>query len=155
MSSEYDSFEAMKDLFTFAIALFGAGLGVLNYWRAHTRDVVRLKVIPKRYYAMPQGPNGLCVDVINIGFLPVTISSVRIKIDGKDELTLLHDFKTGNPIARRLDSRAAFTAYFSPDTLHEERLREAKHVVVITACECRFTGTSSAFRSYIAEARTT
>ena len=56
----------------------GAVLGILNTWRAFDRDRVRLRVSPIWFFRNDgvQTVHTLGVDVTNLSFFPVTVTSV-------------------------------------------------------------------------------
>jgi len=83
-----------KGAITLAIAITGAVTGILgllfnflNTWRAFDRDKIKLKVIPKvAYFFSSYGQSEtLSIEVINVGFVPVTLSRVVFPLDGDDK----------------------------------------------------------------------
>ena len=84
-----------KESIILAIAVTGAVTGILglvfnflNTWRSFDRDKVKLKTVPKLsiFFSMGQHYDCLCIEVINIGFVPVTLSRVVLPIDSEHEL---------------------------------------------------------------------
>jgi hypothetical protein len=75
-----------------AFGFVGTSLGIFNTWRASQKDKVKLKVIPKIYSDLgnrrfstvriptdtTQRWHGLCLEIVNIGFFPVTIDEIGI-----------------------------------------------------------------------------
>jgi hypothetical protein len=82
-----EAFQAVKELVIFGVALLGAGLGVLNYWRTVTRDRVHLRVIP-RSYITSLGESGICIEVVNVGYLPVTLTQIGFDLKAEKKILL-------------------------------------------------------------------
>lgn len=65
----------------------GTCLGIFNAWKSHSRDRIKLKVVPKIFRHAFAGTiasvnipesvgehwDGFCVEIVNMGFLPVTV----------------------------------------------------------------------------------
>jgi hypothetical protein len=99
MAIEADSITLITAIAGATFGLIGTFLGVLNTWRAFERDRIRLVIIPKVYLTTDSGTlaaerfneqfetdpiwkafhtqaKDLCIEVVNRGFLPVTIREV-------------------------------------------------------------------------------
>lgn len=136
---------------TFALAVVGSLLGVLNTWLNINRDRVKLRVTPK--IAVPIGdPDSsltFCVEVTNLSAIPVTVSEVGTHYKGTDARAVITAIRpvTSPPgdFPRRLQPRSAFTVYSEqPDNLRELKCAFAK-----TDCGVVATGTSPAFKELI------
>ena len=106
-----------KDYITLSIAVVGATLGIINIVRAFWRDRVNIKIKPSMYVmptSMPEPKFGLCVEVVNMGFVPVTISNRYFEKKDKGIFADLHIKSTHGDqrLPVRLDSREATTLLF-------------------------------------------
>lgn len=78
------TFEIARDVILLALALFGAGLSVFNYFQAKGRD--RRKLLVKLSTAVPTFDDGRIgrpyarVEVTNIGHRAVTVSNLYIEV---------------------------------------------------------------------------
>lgn len=65
---------------TFAIALLGAVLGLINTWHSLDKSRVKLKVVPA--HAIPVGGADpwlqFCIEVTNLSTFPVTVHEVGV-----------------------------------------------------------------------------
>ncbi len=145
--------------FTFAggitlfIAIVGAGLGIMNTWRAFGRDRVRLRLISRRVVPRPGiDPRiKLCVDITNLSTFPITIKEVGVFYRGsrrrsvnKDPMTL----DTGD-FPRRLEPRTLFTVCLFQDLLEESKDGcPVKSVYVSTDCGAVAKVSSSPSKKY-------
>jgi hypothetical protein len=108
-----------SEVITLGIALVGAVLGIINTWQGYDRDRVKLRVALKVAYLF--GPHGvsrepqLAIEVVNRSPFPLTISQLGLEQkDSKSTLALVDPITVDNTkLPRRLESRSAFTAYFS------------------------------------------
>jgi hypothetical protein len=140
----------LRDGITLGIALLGAGLGVINLWRSFDRDRVHIRVTP-RGYVTSRGQSGMCIEVINLGFIPVTITQVGFTIGNGDKWFVHRSLLEGLPV--RLEPRTAFTAYLAAGEEKDEGFAGVRLAMVKTACGRMFTGNSAALRSYVQAAR--
>lgn len=147
----------VKDMVLFGIAVVGAVLGVINTCTTYRRGKVRLKVLPGVYrnvaggaltrIEMPEDPNerwdGVHIEVMNVGYLPVTVDGVGFERHNGTRLTSLrHLMRDGGSFPRRLEARASFTVFFPGDAA----LHGVKTAYANTACGCTFRGTSPVAR---------
>lgn len=141
-------FHMTKDLVVFGIAPLGAGLGVLNYWRSIDKDRVKLKVTPSRYVSNRQ--NGLCIEVINLGFAPVTITAISLEFGKEREWYYFGTTKysTGAPLPHRLQPREAIAALLPPDAHEQIDMERLRCAFAKTACGLVFRGTSPVFKGW-------
>jgi hypothetical protein len=144
-----------KDVVALVMAAVGAVLGILNSWRMFDRDRVRIKVVPRKYVTS-NGDRGLCVDVINLGYVAVTVT--QLVIDLRKQRGHMFWFTPGfyesAKLPYRLEPRASITVYVSPAAAQNPEIREGRRVIAKTACGRIFYGQSPAFRSYIKDIRT-
>jgi len=156
----------IREIVTFAIAVLGAALGIINLWLSWRRERLRLKVIPKyffgvapdtgavdpRYYFTTRNgetvPKYLCVDVINKG-IATTVTEVGFLLRGTDNrLVITHQFPPYRiQIPFRLEPHSSVTVYadaFEPETFPE--LPKIKCAYATVASRKRFTGRSQALR---------
>jgi len=144
-----------QDQVTFGIACVGAVLGVLNTWRSFDRDSIRLLVSPAAYF-LNTGDSGLCVEVINRSYLPVTVSEVGLatRRAHKGRFRMPHWRFTGcEGLPHRLEPRTAITVYFPPGAENAPSLIEARQGYAKTSCGRYFTGTSPALKAHIKKLR--
>lgn len=139
-------FGEVKDYVTFGVALVGAVLGVLNYWRAVARDRVKLKVTPSEYFN--DRVKGLCIEVVNLGWVPVTVTQVSIEVGAEKDW--LYFEPVGERLPKRLEPRESLKVLLPPDQDREPRprLADARRAFAKTACGLKFTGTSPSFRQW-------
>lgn len=103
------------NVITFAIAVLGAILGVINTWHAIDKSRVKLRVIPK--HAIPVGgmDNRLtfCIEVINLSSFAVTIDEAGVFLQGsQNRLAYTNPITNDNGSwPRRLEPRSAVTVY--------------------------------------------
>lgn len=74
---------------TLAIALLSLALGIYNAWFARRDKLERLRVTPK--YSIGHGFEGISVEVVNIGTVPVTLREVGLLLQ-----------KSRSPLPRRV-----------------------------------------------------
>lgn len=140
---------------TFALAVLGAALGIINTWHAIDRTRVKLKVVPA--HAIPVGganPNiAFCVEVTNLSAFGVTVYDVGVLYKGTDRRSSITNPVTadGGPWPRRLEPRSSITLY-------SERPRAVvngnrmKCAYAKTQCGHVEKGTSGAFKQIAREA---
>ena len=148
---------------TLAIAITGAVTGILglvfnflNTWRAFDRDKIKLKVIPKLSMFVSERHNYdfLCIEVINVGFVPVTLSRIVFTPDGKDKE--LHfdqhpQYLVKLPI--RLEPRDSVTINASPNLHTSPEFASISQALAYTACGRKFYGTSPALKGMVKKLR--
>lgn len=139
---------------TLMVAGIGAALGILNTWRLFDRDRVKLLVTPKR--AMPvtmkgiSDVHGLCIGIVNLGFVPVTISDVGVFYKDTTKRGVLTNpiMIDGGKFPRRLEPREAFTVYTQPGYhLNDKKFSNVKCAYAKTDCGKTFRGKSKALNS--------
>lgn len=164
-----------------ATALVGASLGILNYWSAHRKTQVKIKIIPRISRTFGRGPNAhgqptlfvlssvkglprkglagsemILADIINLSEFPVTIETVGFRLHGtKGTLFTPVPLTTDSgDWPRRLGPREAFCVYFRiQDLTQNKNYLRIKDVYVKTSCEHVFSGTSKAFRDFLPSLR--
>lgn len=140
-----------QESITLAVAITGAVLGIVNFWRATDLDRVRLKVIPQIYISA-DGLEGICVQVVNLSAFPITLSQVGFTLPDKQIYIGAWDWtRLNEPLPKRMEPRTAFTFYFRPGTFEDSRLAFARNAFAKTACGSEFTGVSAAFYGAVKE----
>lgn len=147
--------KATQDAATLGLALLGAVLGVVNLWRAISRDRIKLRVVPKWYGSLATDDTGICIEVVNLGRFPVTIHKVGFTTTADREIfhlgtSALH----GASLPHRLEAGAAFTALLPAGAEHDEAFAFVRSAFARTACGKVFTGSSKALRHLVKVART-
>lgn len=139
---------------TLGIAIAGMVLGIINTWMAANRDKIRLKVIP-RFYVSLTGQSGLCVEVINQSYLPVTLTRVgfMLRRPRRQELTFIPQRLDQTTLPKRMEPLTNITLYPPDGFDQDERLREAVCVVARTACGRTFRGNTPGFKAHIKNLR--
>jgi hypothetical protein len=141
---------SIREGVTLGIAILGAALGVINLWRAFDRDRVNVKVIPKGYVTS-HGTSGICIEVVNLGFIPVTVSQVGFTLPTTREWYAHRSLLEGLP--KRLEPRTAFTAYLTAGEEKHPAFGAVGRAFVQTQCGRVFHGKSASLRSHIKAAR--
>ena len=114
---------------TFAVAVLGAVLGIINTWQGLRRDNVRLRVRPLSVVALANGAEGFGIEVVNLSTFAVTIEEVGFTLDGRsaakgDRAPILRPFFLDHGSwPRRLEPRQAVTAYFDVSGISTIRKR--------------------------------
>jgi hypothetical protein len=129
----------------------GAVLGILNTWRAISRDLVRVRVVPVSL-KYEGGTDGFGIVVTNLSYLPVTITSVGFTVrdgSGVDRLTFLPSDIGGCQLPERMEPRTSFTAILPVITGNHPKWSFIHKAYAETACGMRFTGMSGALRQKI------
>jgi hypothetical protein len=98
---------------TFAIAVLGAVLGLVNTWHNLDKTRVKLRVRPKRVIPFGNADPRLtfCIEVTNLSSFAVTVSDVGVFYYGtNDRGSILQPvLLDGGPWPRRLESRSSVT----------------------------------------------
>ena len=149
---------------TLAIAITGAVTGILGLifnflstWRTFDRDRVKLKVVQK--WAIFSHPvlgsqDTLCVEVTNLGFIPVTLSRVVFPIDGSnEELHFTPHPMSQEKLPKRLEPRESVTVYTEPDLVTSAPFGRVSSARAWTACGRKIDGTSPALKTVAARLR--
>jgi len=144
---------ATKDTITLVIAVVGAVLGIYNAWRAVSKDRIRLIVTPSNW-VVADGMNGIVIEVVNMGFVAVTISQVafRLKTPKKYICVIIPGFLTGQKLPHRLEPRTAVSIHVSPEVSCGPQMANVRDAFAKTACGCIFYGNSPALKVRIAAA---
>lgn len=145
---------AIPEGITFAIAIVGAVLGILNTWRAFDRDRIRVRVRPKNFLT-DTGAQGMCFEIVNSGYLPVTITQVGItlRLRPKQELVFIPRTINGGSLPQRLEPRTHVTLILPPGTEKDPMLGKGLRAYACTACGRTFYGNSPALQGRIKEVR--
>jgi hypothetical protein len=134
-----------------------------NIWKSHNKDKVQLKLTPKIYKIVGNGRlcssripdddseiwNGICVEIINVGFIAVTIDHVGLKLveNGVEKIVAFPDAEiSGNDkLPKRLEPRTSVNYFIPskmPHLMFKEGLPHAKHFYATTACGITVKGNS-------------
>lgn len=141
---------------TFAIAVLGAVLGVINTWIGLDKSRVKLKVVPA--HAIPLGGTDarlqFCLTITNLSAFAVTIDDAGLlyKQSSNRGSLIKPVFGDGGGWPRRLEPRSSVTLYAhrpEPDGTHPIRTAYAR-----TACGVTITGNSAALRQIAAGSAT-
>jgi hypothetical protein len=144
----------LKDAVTLSIASVGAVLGIINTWRAVDRDRPKLKVIPA--HGIPVGGADrrltFCIDVINLGAIPLTIREVGVFYRGTDQrgVLLLPVMLDGRTLPQVLEPRTSITVYAEAEGIGISGYR-IRCAYAKTACGLTFEGTSGALKQMARE----
>jgi len=100
---------------TFAIAVLGAALGIINTW--HNLDKNRIKLVVRPKHAIPVGGMdsklAFCIEVTNLSAFSVTVCDVGVLYKSTDERGCIAQpiLADGGKWPRRLEPRSSVTAY--------------------------------------------
>lgn len=134
------------DATTFAFALLGAVLGVINLWREIDRSRMKLRVIPTGWFDT-EGNTGICIQVINLSEYAVTITGVGIRLRDAEKREW-HFVDRTIRLPHRLQPREAITLRAPAGAHHDDELRKlGDRAFARTACGHDATGTSPYLRS--------
>ena len=128
---------------TLAIAILGAVLGILNTAYNISRDRIILQVKPIWIILPPTGEKRLGIEVINLGFHPVTVSEVGFALSGGDDARMVFIdpiIPDAGPFPRRLEPRSAFSLFYDSLVWDQEEFKRAKWGYAKTDCGKVFKG---------------
>lgn len=128
---------------TFATALLGAVLGVINTCNSLDQRKVKLLVRPAYGIPVPEGELLVSVEVINRSSFPVTISELGFTTEGKLRYFQPEFIIGGKSLPIRLESRETITGYFAISSLNVEILDKA---YAATSCGEKSYGDSPALK---------
>lgn len=135
---------------TFALGTLGSVLGVMNTWRAISKDRVRLKVVPKSVI-----PVGGADPEINIGVEVLNLSSFSLSIEEvgfvlkrtSKRLAIINPITAKNTQPPfKLEPRSSITIY---GKLHPEKMKGIVSAYARTSCGHDKRGNSPALRSLV------
>jgi hypothetical protein len=137
---------------TFAIAVLGAVLGLINTWHGLDKSRVKLKVLPA-YVIQIGGLNQFfefSIEVTNLSTFPVTIREVGFLFHGSKKRGFI-EMRTldGSSLPRRLEPRSSFTLYSRLPNAENGKIRCA---YAATQCGVMKRGNSPALKQ-IAEGK--
>ena len=118
------------------------------------RDLVRIKILPS-WYLIPTNREkavfGLCVEVINLGFVPVTISNAYFEARDGGIFADLHIRSTHGDqrLPVRLESRESTTLMFDSALRFDGAIEPPVGVLVKTACGIKKRSANKAFKQWI------
>lgn len=141
---------------TFGIALIGAVLGLLNTWRSFDRDRLRLTISPRWAY-FPSAEPRLCFEVINFSYIPVTVTTVGLRLRRPHHGSFFAFIPTvinGERLPHRMEPRASITVLMPPGAHEDKEMREVRDAFVKTACGRTFRGNSPVLKRHVKRLRT-
>lgn len=128
---------------TFAIAVLGAVLGVLNTWRGLNADRVRMRV--RTYVSLLPGEKeeSLGIEVVNLSSFAVTVEEIGWIRPRMDRLVVaLPRIATGERLLVPLEPRASFTGYAPPGAHKHPDFAYINYAFASTACGVTRRGSS-------------
>lgn len=112
------TFEIVRDVATLAVAVFGAGLSIFNYWEAKQKDRRRIRVTMSTVtpvYGQSLGPTYAKLEATNVGHRDVTVSSLYIELSNGSTLANFDNGFQGFPDTtlpiRLTDGESAYRTY--------------------------------------------
>lgn len=131
---------------TLVIAIIGAVLGIINTWRDYSKDRINVRV-ETRGSILADGygntQHRLCVEVVNLSFMPVTISQISFTLHGdkKNSFRFFPEFMDNKgKLPRTLEARNSFTAFVPYSAYTKEIIDTLNAPYIETACGKRFKG---------------
>lgn len=143
-------------LVTFATAVVGAVLGIVNLWRSWSADRVKVRVLSVYGESFGVGP-AVVIEVVNLSQFPITVT--HIGFDTYDpagrHLQLVRPMFTGGSdrLPVRLESRAAFTVLQALSAFEDPQLTWIRRAYIKTACGRKFQCPGAFFAELQALAR--
>lgn len=153
------------------ISAIGLCIGGVSFWKSHKKDKIQLKVTPQIYRHLERGClcstripddmsvkwDGLCVEIINVGFVAATIKEIGLKIveNGEDKFVVFPDCQipVNEHLPKRLEPKTSITCYIpsnEPQTIFTLGLPFAKCFYVTTACGLTINANSKVTKWLIA-----
>jgi hypothetical protein len=129
--------------------VLGAVLGVINTWRAISRDRIKVSITVV-WIISQRDTEGMGIEITNLSFMPITISRVGFTVRGSDEhMPILDGIFGGGRFPHRMEPRTQITAFVSAAAYEHANFARVHKAYVETACGKRFTGSSNALRGQI------
>lgn len=142
----------MVQTVTFAVAVLGAVLGVINTW--HNLDKSRVKLRVRPAHAIPVGAADqrieLSIEISNLSAFAVSVSEAGVLYSGtRNRGAIINPlFANGGGWPRRLEPRSSITVYSHLPPAHG---RGIKCAYARTECGVIKTGTSPALKQMARE----
>lgn len=159
----------MIDAIVAVCAVVGAALGVYNFLHERRQEKVKLRVLPKAAYRIPDRGHGggflhtsdgldhgklpmfLCIEVVNLSTFPVVIDEIGLlRRHGEERMAVPNPKFFGNEEwPRHLQARESMTGYLDTRGLF---MRASGEIVVEayarTQCGSQGTGTTDALKEF-------
>jgi hypothetical protein len=132
-----------------AFGFLGAVLGIINTWRAFSRDRIRVKVVPVWIFSQ-HATEGMGIEITNLSYMPVTITHVGFTVRGSDwHMPVLDGLFGGGRLPQRMEPRTQITAFVAASSYEHPNFARVHRAYADTACGKRFTGTSKSLKGQI------
>jgi hypothetical protein len=121
---------------TLSIALIGATLGIFNAWWSVRRDAVRIRVRLVSLMTFPNGESTVGIEVTNLGYIPVTITEVAIRVGrfSGQRMVIASDYFRQVTLPLRMEPRTCVSVAAEPAARVEILRRGARWCSATTAC---------------------
>lgn len=130
--------------------VLGAVLGVINTWHSLNQSAIKLKVIPKLYFAT-DGSEGLSIDIINLSSFAVTICDSGFFFNSNTGKRTSYPRINLNNLPVRLEARENLSVFFPLESLTDIDFGQIKDAYCMTSCNTIKRGTSPALKQIIRE----
>jgi len=139
---------------TLAIAVAGLALGILNTWRSIARDRPRVRVRVMGWLNS-YGESGFCLEVSNVGCVPVSVAQVGILLSRpRGHMFLFAPHGIGaDSFPRALAAGESVTVYAPPGTDDDPALAFASRAFAKTATGLLFRSPRRDVRRHLAQRR--
>lgn len=136
------------EVVTFAIAIIGAVLGVMNFARDVWKDLTRIKVTPMSFF-FESGSRGIAVEVVNLSRFPVTISSVGLWDSKGQQLPFVGEHVAGDHTPKRLEPLTSMLLVAPWDIWETEGFQHISSAFAKTQCGRQFHGNGPALKAMV------
>lgn len=120
------------------VSLISLVVSVSTIWRLFDRDKVRFRVTHGEYTRADGGGGGVWIDVVNIGYLPITITHIGFEFTAPGlQIVAPREFLNGESLPHRLEARASVRVTYPilPSSMEKNPLlRDDKVAIATTAC---------------------
>ncbi len=136
---------------TLSIAVLGALLGIINTWISVNRDKPKIKVIPQWAFIMPAGYQGISIEAMNIGIVPVTVCEVGLFLISKNQKLIDPRMNSldGRDLPVRPESRSSISLLLSSEVLKDANFERVSHAYARTQCGITVRGKSITLKQIV------